>query len=274
MEKTGNKFASKLWHKMPNKYFHIDIDVTIANRIPSTLVPSKLEKPLYELMEMLFDIRRMENIMCGCDLDLKQMPLGKISRKQIESAMTTLQHIARLIERNGTQSQLRDASNKFYTLIPHAFSIKRPPVIDTINVVNAKNEMLESLLSMETIYGYLEGENGDKINPLDACYPKLNAKIIPLDKNSRDYATLCCIVRNTVGPTHRKYCLEVLDIFQVEREGEDQRFQRQYGNHQLLWHGSRLMNYVSILSNGLKIAPPEATHSGKTHLTFFLFFNY
>jgi poly [ADP-ribose] polymerase len=30
----------------------------------------------------------------------------------------------------------------------------------------------------------------------------------------------------------------------------------------LLWHGSRLSNFVGILSQGLRIAPPEAPVSG------------
>ena len=30
----------------------------------------------------------------------------------------------------------------------------------------------------------------------------------------------------------------------------------------LLWHGSRLTNYVGILSQGLRIAPPEAPSTG------------
>ena len=34
------------------------------------------------------------------------------------------------------------------------------------------------------------------------------------------------------------------------------------GNRQLLWHGSRLTNWVGILSQGLRIAPPEAPVTG------------
>ena len=34
------------------------------------------------------------------------------------------------------------------------------------------------------------------------------------------------------------------------------------GNRKLLWHGSRLTNFVGILSQGLRIAPPEAPKSG------------
>jgi hypothetical protein len=46
----------------------------------------------------------------------------------------------------------------------------------------------------------------------------------------------------------------------VEREGENERYAKHQDNHnrQLLWHGSRLTNWVGILSQGLRIAPPEA----------------
>jgi poly [ADP-ribose] polymerase len=30
----------------------------------------------------------------------------------------------------------------------------------------------------------------------------------------------------------------------------------------MLWHGSRLSNFVGILSQGLRIAPPEAPKTG------------
>lgn len=33
-------------------------------------------------------------------------------------------------------------------------------------------------------------------------------------------------------------------------------------NKQLLWHGSRLSNWTGILSQGLRIAPPEAPATG------------
>jgi len=37
---------------------------------------------------------------------------------------------------------------------------------------------------------------------------------------------------------------------------------QQLKNHQLLWHGSRTTNYAGILSQGLRIAPPEAPSTG------------
>lgn len=187
-------------------------------------------------------------MMLSCNLDLKQMPLGKISAKQIRSAMTVLKDISKLNSRNGSLAKIRDASNRFYTVIPHGFSVKRPTIIDSLQVVNAKNEMLESMLNMDLIYEFLDDGNNCG-NPLDGCYHRLKNEIHDLDKNSPEYSQIVNIVHNTHGATHNQYTLEVLDVFSVNREGEDNRFgaYANLNNHQLLWHGSRLMNYVSIL---------------------------
>ena len=48
----------------------------------------------------------------------------------------------------------------------------------------------------------------------------------------------------------------------MEDERENERFMKDIGNRMLLWHGSRLTNYVGILSQGLRIAPPEAPVTG------------
>ena len=55
-------------------------------------------------------------------------------------------------------------------------------------------------------------------------------------------------------------CLIAPQIFKVSRDGEYKRFRpfEQLHNRQLLWHGSRTTNYAGILSQGLRIAPPEA----------------
>ena len=58
-----------------------------------------------------------------------------------------------------------------------------------------------------------------------------------------------------------------MNIFRIERQGENERFEKAYGNisnsnRRLLWHGSRSTNYGGILSQGLRIAPPEAPVNG------------
>ena len=49
-------------------------------------------------------------------------------------------------------------------------------------------------------------------------------------------------------------------VFKVARNGELKRYKpfKALHNRQLLWHGSRTTNFAGILSQGLRIAPPEA----------------
>lgn len=265
LKKTGNEFGKYAYSmKQPNKLYHLQIDFDLAKQLPKKYVETKLCQPLYQLMSLIFDTKHIEQMMLSCDVDLKQMPLGKIDSNQIYAAMRVLEAIANMITNNGTHGRLIHASNEFYTLIPHGFSVKRPPIIDSIDMVKAKNEMLESLLNMSAIYGFLEGENGEKINPMDSCFQKLKTKIIPIDKTAIEFKEISEIVRNTHGATHNLYTLEVVDVFKLKRSREDVRSRayKQLENHQMLWHGSRVTNFVSILSKGLRIAPKEAPTTG------------
>lgn len=46
----------------------------------------------------------------------------------------------------------------------------------------------------------------------------------------------------------------------MNRDGERKRYRafQDLHNRRLLWHGSRVTNFAGILSQGLRIAPPEA----------------
>lgn len=48
----------------------------------------------------------------------------------------------------------------------------------------------------------------------------------------------------------------------MDKEEDNLRYTKDIDNKQLLWHGSRLTNYVGIISQGLRIAPPEAPVTG------------
>ena len=61
------------------------------------------------------------------------------------------------------------------------------------------------------------------------------------------------------------YTIDLQDVFLIDREGETDRFDthnKDIGNRRLLWHGSRMTNFVGIISQGLRIAPPSAPVSG------------
>lgn len=235
-----------------------------VKKMSNKSIKSNLAAPVQDLIKLLFDVNVMKQMMLEFDLDMEKMPLGKLSTKQIRAAMGVLQEISDLVQNNGSSGQFVEASNRFYTMIPHDFGVKRPPIINSIEAVSEKNEMLESLLQMELAYGLLKEEGDEEKNPLDGHYEQLKTDIVPLDKSASEYELLCNYVKNTHAPTHTNYNLDIEEIFKVVRKGEDRRYKpfKKMHNRQLLWHGSRLTNFVGILSNGLKIAPPEAPVTG------------
>lgn len=267
LDKTGNYWGMRnMFQKMPNMYYELELDFGDDGSKMSmeSDIPSKLAAPVQNLIKMIFDINAMKKVMLEYELDMDKMPLGKLSEKQIRSAYGVLTELSALVEKGGSNAKFVDASNRFFTLIPHNFGVKTPPVLDNAEEINAKISMLDSLLEIEVAYSLLKVDAASGVNPIDSHYEQLKTDLAVLDKDSEEFAILAKYVKNTHAATHNMYELEIEDIFKVKRKGEDRRYKpfKKLHNRQLLWHGSRLTNYAGILSHGLKIAPPEAPVTG------------
>ncbi|XP_074845976.1 poly [ADP-ribose] polymerase 1 [Carettochelys insculpta] len=269
-EKTGNSWHSKNFTKYPKKFYPLEIDYgqdeeAVRKLTVSAGTKSKLPKPVQDLIKMIFDVESMKKAMVEFEIDLQKMPLGKLSKRQIQSAYSILNEVQQAVSDGGSDSQILDLSNRFYTLIPHDFGMKKPPLLNNLEHIQAKVQMLDNLLDIEVAYSLLRGgnENGDK-DPIDVNYEKLKTDIKVIDKDSEEAKIIKQYVKNTHASTHNAYDLEVVDIFDIEREGEHQRYKpfKQLHNRQLLWHGSRTTNFAGIFSQGLRIAPPEAPVTG------------
>lgn len=272
LDKTGNLFFNRQFEKKPNKYFKHDIDcgdeTEIRALIESKLkcdIESHMEKSVQELIKLIFSEKMMKETMLEFDLDAEKLPCGKISKQQILCAMEVLNDISKLIEENPLPIKFIEASNKFYTMIPHNFGMKMPTIIDTQDLVKNKTEMLETLQQIKLVYGLVKKGSDASKNPLDAYYTQLKTDLRSIDKTGPEYQMIQEYVTNTHSPFHDLWdSLEIEEVFQVKREGEDERFGpfKNFNNRQLLWHGSRTTNFAGILLNGLRIAPTEAPVTG------------
>ncbi|XP_012872731.1 PREDICTED: poly [ADP-ribose] polymerase 1 [Dipodomys ordii] len=269
-EKTGNAWHSKNFTKYPKKFYPLEIDYGQDEEAVKKLTvnpgaKSKLPKAVQELVGMIFDVESMKKAMVEYEIDLQKMPLGKLSKRQIQAAYSILSEVQQVVSEGSNSSQILDLSNRFYTLIPHDFGMKKPPLLNNTDSVQAKVEMLDNLLDIEVAYSLLRGgsDDGSK-DPIDVNYEKLKTDIQVVDKDSEEAEIIRKYVKNTHATTHNAYDLEVVDIFRIDREGESQRYKpfRQLHNRRLLWHGSRTTNFAGILSQGLRIAPPEAPVTG------------
>lgn len=228
---------------------------------------SHLPKSVQQLVIKTFDIQTMRKTLLQFELDVHKMPLGKLSKSQIKSGYTVLSELMDEFNKNTVvdQKKIKEASNKFYTLIPHSVGVDKLPLLDSPEVVKDKEEMLNNLLEIEVAYKLLHLPSDDSVSPITSHYLKLKADIMPVDKSDPDFHLLLSYIKNTHAPTHCDYTLEVEDIFRVVREGEEERYEefKRLHNKRLLWHGSRITNLAGILSQGLRIAPPEAPQTGK-----------
>ena len=90
-------------------------------------------------------------------------------------------------------------------------------------------------------------------------YEKLNTDLKTIKPGCEEHKMIQKFLTNTQDT--RK--LELMHAYAVNRKDKTKPFNpNKIGNKQLLWHGSRFSNYVGILSQGLRIAPPEAPRTG------------
>ncbi|XP_046383121.1 poly [ADP-ribose] polymerase [Ischnura elegans] len=269
-DKTGNCWDDrKSFVKIPGKYYPLDIDYGEENEPGKLQVSSSLEcklpQPVQNLITLIFDVDNMKRTMKEFELDLVKMPLGKLSQRQIQQAYTILTDLQEIITTKGKAGNFMDASNRFYTLIPHDFGMENPPLLNSEELIKSKIEMLESLMEIEIAYNLMKSYDGDSSkHPVEHHYEKLKTDIEVVDKESEMFGILQKYVKNTHAETHGQYDLDVIEVFQISRHGEGKRYKpfRKLHNRKLLWHGSRLTNYAGILSQGLRIAPPEAPVTG------------
>ncbi|KAK9704903.1 hypothetical protein RND81_07G018900 [Saponaria officinalis] len=272
LEKTGNPWEAWVhkqnFRKLPGKFFPLDIDYGVNKQPPKKNVDdrnSQLAPALKELIKMLFNVETYRAAMLEFEINLSEMPLGKLSKGNIQKGFEALTQIQNLLENGALQPSVKeslivDASNRFFTMIPSI----HPHVIHDEDDFKSKVKMLEALQDIE-IASRLVGFDEDSGDSLDDKYKKLQCDMVPLLHDSEEYRLIEKYLMTTHAPTHTDWSLELEEVFSVEREGEFDKFaplREKLGNRMLLWHGSRLTNFVGILSQGLRIAPPEAPATG------------
>lgn len=248
----------------------------------AVMVESKLPKEVQSLIGFIFNTEMFNQTMASMDYDAHKMPLGKLSKRTLTQGYQILKDIAAVVgDHSLAQSQygqslgrtLEDLSNRYFSTIPHAFGRNRPPVIQDDLLMKREIELIESLTDMQLANEIMKTAKGDKVKKdihlIDRQYEGLGMQeMTPLNSKSEEFKQLQDYLIKSAGKTHDiEY--KVQDIFRIERQGEKDRFANspyasiKNSDRRLLWHGSRSTNYGGILSQGLRIAPPEAPVSGK-----------
>jgi poly [ADP-ribose] polymerase len=243
---------------------------------------SQISQPLQSLMQLIFNTNYMQQSMASLSYDSKKLPLGKLSKATILQGYEVLKQIGEVIADPTTATTkyrnhgssirevLNSLSSQYYTVIPHDFGRSTPPSINEAHRLKKETELVENLVDMKISSEIIKDSNSNAatVNPIDTQYHSLGLNAAAaLDKASDEFKALEAYVKKTHGKTHYTK-LQVEEIFSITRSVEEERWQEagwhklENDNRKLLWHGSRTTNFGGILSQGLRIAPPEAPVNG------------
>lgn len=225
---------------------------------------TKLEARIAKFISLICNMSMMQQQMMEIGYNAEKLPLGKLSKSTILKGYDVLKRIADVIGQ-ADRKTLEQLSGEFYTVIPHDFGFAKARLftIDAPQKLKLKLEMLEALGEIEVAMKLIE-EDIDMEDPLYSNYRRLHCELTPLDVHSEEFSMIEKYTKNTHAKTHSNYDVDIIQIFKVSREGEAEGFEKfsKTKNRMLLWHGSRLTNWTGILSQGLRIAPPEAPVTG------------
>ncbi|XP_067159689.1 protein mono-ADP-ribosyltransferase PARP3 isoform X6 [Apteryx mantelli] len=250
-----------------NRWGRVVDDVDGGKISKRRILPCTLDKATQDLVSLIFSNDMFRDAMQTMNIDVKKMPLGKLSKQQIAKGFEALEELeAALRAQPARATHLEELSSRFYTIIPHNFGRARPPPINSHDLLRAKKDMLLVLADIEVAQSLQaqkvkeeEEEEEEVPHPLDQDYALLCCQLSLLDPASREYK----LIKNYVTQTGNK--LQILNIWEVVREGEDELFKAH--NHlehrRLLWHGTNVAVIAAILKSGLRIMPHSGGRVGK-----------
>jgi poly [ADP-ribose] polymerase len=149
-----------------------------------------------------------------------------------------------------------DSSNILYLLIRKMSNF----VIDNKIKVKDKVDMIQSLTDIEIATKIVDEMKDSHEGIHETYYKKLNCNLRHIESHENVYSVIEKYLINTTKDNPYQ-TIEIINAFEIEKLNDKENFIN-YGNRKLLWHGSRITNFVGILSQGLRIAPPEAPVSG------------
>lgn len=280
LAKTGNTwqaYTEGSFVKVRNKLYPVEVGAADdeaeegeSKTKQDTSGATRVEPRLAKFLRLIFDENTILTFMKQeMNIDTKKMPLGKLSKTQLNNGTKVLEAIEKELKKAAPKaSVLADKSNQFYTLIPHDFGEdKRPPALKTLADIRSKYELLNVLGDIEIAANIMKQESS-AVDPLLANLNQLDATMETLDHDSDEFQKIQTFAQNTkkVAPFVKGWCngsnveRSIIDVFKVNRLSEGARYaaHEALDNRKLLWHGTNVAVVAAIVKGGLRIMP----HSG------------
>lgn len=248
----------------------------------SSSVDSQISSEVYNLVNVIFQEATNEltsKISAQVTNRGIETPLGLLTKNQIKKGEEILEEIEKIIiklykrkKQNENQDhpldihtdeeEIRRLSSKFYSLIPHSLgkSYERvsKAILDNIESIEEKKDTLQLMMDMIDVIQQ-RSTSSSNLSENQIKYHSLGCKIQKLNELSNDYKSIYGLILPSLSFMNDSICIK--NIFQIKREKEWNRFTDHIFNTRLLFHGSKIDNWLGILSRGI-IMPRQVVKMG------------
>jgi poly [ADP-ribose] polymerase len=196
-----------------------------------------------------------------------ETPLGILTLGQIEKGESILTELYDLYQKKRArrrEEEMLRLSGEFYTAIPHRIGRTRSAVeaavISTLEAFEQKQTTLQLMKDMLQV----NGEAGSVLFDarIDQEYDALGCRIEWIEPDSSEFKEMSAYL---VDSQVRSKQIRVKGLYRVRRDAEWGQFTEGIANQKLLFHGSRIQNWVGILSRGILL--PKIVVSMGVHRT-------
>ncbi|KAJ3408798.1 hypothetical protein HDU80_004533 [Chytriomyces hyalinus] len=276
--KSGNDWETEFTEK-PGKY----LLAKITKKNPVTAKPldfkgtpaSQLHEPVFEVLKMFMDVAAMKPSASTSDLSLPYdgLPESGVVQKAYDiltDLRETIIEFDRMLKDPAaipdakTMLRLREKlvllSTDYFRLVPTTeFGRRGLSPIMSLELLSAQMVRINNLRYYDAGLTLLlsAAYNRLRYNPIDYAYSALGCSMKPLEDGSEN-----SLIRRWIDTTKGDASVDVVSILKLSREGESAAFESNLNNRKLLFHGSRMSNFLGILKSGLRVAPIEAPVTG------------
>ncbi len=180
-----------------------------------------------------------------------ETPLGILTLGQIEKGEKFLMELYDLFQKKKkNRAEMERLTGEFYTAIPHRIGRTRAAVstavIDTLEIFEQKQNILQLMKDMLQV----NGESGNVLfdAKVDQEYQALGCTIEAVDSGDPVFKEMAGYVEKSQIKTKS---IRVQNLYRVKRPSEWDAFTTSIDNVRHLFHGSRIQNWVGILSRGI-----------------------
>ena len=268
-EEAREAFLIKLQGKLEYGYIKIKMQNKIKQEKNNDELDKNddgLEKPLANLIRLIFDLKSMNQQIMKIGYDSDKIPLGQLSPEVISQGYKFLKNLENIIgntndKKSINTKEIYDLSSKYFTIIPHNFGMNNMHkfVINSQERIKEENELLDSIKNIKIVSGILQQTNNNNKEKNEiSLKEKLNEfkyDVAYVSKEENIYSIIDKYLSKS-NEIKNSPKIKLIDLFSVKEKNSINITNNK--NKKLLWYGIRIQNFANVFKSGLSLPPPEA----------------